>query len=65
LRWWLVYGCISTVDNSTWCAAQWQAHISQMPTFEERKAALEEVPEEMRARVKSHLQTVAALRRKK
>lgn len=46
-------------------APVWQAEIEKLPTYEERKAALEKVPAEMRERVRAHLQTVMALKRRK
>ncbi len=48
-----------------WCAAMWQAHIEKIPTFEGRKKALEEAPEEMRIRIKRHLITVRKLKEKR
>lgn len=43
----------------------WQAHIARLPTFEERKHAVDnEVPKHMRERVIDHLKTVRALRMK-
>jgi len=50
------------MDKSEWSAPMWQAHIEKLPTREERKAALEDVPAEWRTRVKRHLQTVWAIR---
>lgn len=53
----------SCMDKSTWTAPQWQAHIERLPTAAQRRHAVEnEVPEEMRERVKSHLVTVWQLK---
>jgi len=50
------------VDKSQWSAPQWQAHISRLEPFSERKRVLEEeVPAEYQGRVKRHLQTVRAI----
>jgi len=47
------------VDKSNWCPSQWQAHISRLEPFSERKRVLEkEVPPEYRDRVLDHLKTV-------
>jgi len=49
-------------DKSQWTAPQWQAHISRLEPFEERKRVLEEeVPPEYQDRVRRHLQTVKAI----
>lgn len=42
---------------------QWNAYAEAGETHEERKARLEEVPEDMRARVLDHLRTVWALKK--
>ena len=52
------------MDKSQWCPSQWQAHISRLEPFSERKRVLEtEVPPEYQDRVKRHLQTVRAIAR--
>lgn len=58
-------GGISLVDSdkSNWSAPMWQAHISRMATYEERKHAVDtEVPEHMKERVIGHLKTVRAVK---
>ncbi len=56
---------MTVLDKSKWSAPQWQAFISRLPTFEQRRQAVEnEVPKDLRARVKSHLRTVRALKDK-
>ena len=42
---------------------QWQAHITQLKTKEERVKALILVPDEMREAVRNHVITVFALRK--
>jgi len=53
------------IKKPEWCAANWQAHIEKIPTFEGRKKAIEEAPAEMRNRIKRHLITVRNLSEKK
>jgi hypothetical protein len=42
---------------------QWNAYVESGATHDERRARLEEVPEDLRATVKRHAQTVFALRK--
>ncbi len=46
------------------CLGQWNAWAEAGSTFEERKARLEQVPEQFRADVLAHLKTAHALRHK-
>lgn len=56
---------MAKLNKDNWCASQWQAFISRLPTFEQRRQAVEnEVPEPMRERVISHLRTVMAIKNK-
>lgn len=43
--------------------SEWQGYIVSLPTKEERKAALAEVPVEYRKRVEAHVQTVFSIRK--
>ena len=45
-------------------APQWNAYVAAGRSRNQRRARLEEVPEEMRAGVEDHVQTVFALRAK-
>lgn len=47
-----------------WSLGHWNAWAAAGPTYEERKARLEEVPEQYREQVLIHLKTVHALRKR-
>jgi hypothetical protein len=49
--------------KSDWSASQWQAYIENLPTYDERKAALESVPDAFRKRVEVHLRTVMSIKK--
>ena len=40
----------------------WQAHVAQLPTPEERRAALAAAPPAYQARIDNHVRTVFAIR---
>ena len=44
---------------------QWNARIERLPTYAERKAAVEQAPEHMREQIIAHLRTVRALKGRK
>ena len=50
-------------DKSRWTPPQWQAYVASQPTREQRNAALDEVPEAWRSRVRMHVETVFSVRK--
>ena len=44
---------------------QYQARIERLPTYAERKAAVEQAPVELREQIIAHLRTVRALKGRK
>ena len=53
------------LDTSDWTCPMWQALLTGVSDYEERKRIVEtEVPEEFRERVINHSRTVQALKRK-
>lgn len=49
-------------DKSKWSGPSWNAYVAAGQDRADRKARLEEVPEELKADVKIHVSTVIALR---